>query len=91
MNGMTFKAKAGLTAFVVFFTELFNYISPAGGLNRKIYIHQKKGGKNHESLPERPAQLAGHGVRHRHGQHRAKLQRSQLSVGEALHGHARVW
>ena len=44
-----------------------------------------------ESPPERPAELAADGVRHRGGEHGAELQRSQLPVREALHGHAGVW
>lgn len=44
-----------------------------------------------ESLSERPAELAGDGVRHRDGKHRAEFQRSQFSVRKALHRHARVW
>lgn len=47
-------------------------------------------GAEDESLSERPAQLAGDGVRHRGGKHRAELQGSQFPVGEALHGHATV-
>lgn len=44
-----------------------------------------------ESVYECVEKLVADGVTHRHGEHRAELQRPQLLVRKTLHGEAGVW
>ncbi|KAM6070000.1 ergosterol biosynthetic protein 28 homolog isoform 1-T1 [Theristicus caerulescens] len=57
----------------------------AGGGGGPVLVGRFRGGREHEPVPERAAQLAGDGVGDRRREHPAELPRPQLPLGEAIH------